>query len=91
MAFTSKTEEECTGYLKDKSVILNRTKPLGGREDKDGESRIIEEKKDKLRLTINHLQSVFLMLTVSIVASVLIFCMEIVTTVLPIKLLRYSF
>ena len=64
MAFTRKTEEECTGYLKDKSVILNRTKPLGGREDKDGESRIIEEKKDKLRLTINHLQSVFLMLRV---------------------------
>ena len=30
------------------------------------------------------------MLSVSMVASVLIFCMEIVTTVLPIKLLRYS-
>ena len=85
---TSKPQGECTGYLKDKSVILNRTKPLGGRQEKDGELEIIEEKKEKLRLTINHLQSVFLMLTVSMVASVIIFFIEILVTVLQIKLLR---
>ena len=85
---TSQPQGECTGYLKDKSVILNRTKPLGGRDDEDGELRIIEEKKEKLRLTINHLQSVFLMLTVSMVASVLIFFIEIVISVLKIKLFR---
>ena len=85
---TSKPQGECTGYLKDKSVILNRTKPLGGRQEKDGELEIIEQEKDKLRLTINHLQSVFLMLTVSIVASVVIFFIEIVVTVLQIKLIR---
>ena len=61
---------------------------MGGRQEKDGELEIIEQEKDKLRLTINHLQSVFLMLTVSIVASVVIFFIEIVVTVLQIKLLR---
>ena len=67
---------------------MNRTKPLGGREERDGDSEIIEEQKDKLRLTIHHLQSVFLMLTVSMVASVVIFFIEIVVRVLQIKLLR---
>ena len=67
---------------------MNRTKPLGGREERDGESEIIEEQKDKLRLTIHHLQSVFLMLTVSMVASLVIFFIEIVVRVLQIKLLR---
>ena len=85
---TSQPQGECTGYLKDKSVILNRTKPLGDRQEKDGELEIIEEKKEKLRLTINHLQSVFLMLTVSMAASVVIFFIEMVVTVLQIKLLR---
>ena len=61
---------------------------MGGRQEKDGELEIIEQEKDKLRLTINHLQSVFLMLTVSIVASVVIFFIEIVVTVLQIKLFR---
>ena len=61
---------------------------MGDRQEKDGELEIIEEKKEKLRLTINHLQSVFLMLTVSMVASVLIFFIEIVISVLKIKLFR---
>lgn len=67
---------------------MNRTKPLGGRPEVDGEAKIIEEQKDRLRLTINHLQSVFLMLTVSMAASVIIFFIEILVTVLQIKLIR---
>ena len=78
---------ECTGYLKDKSVILNETRTLGGKKNQEGDSKVMELQKEKLRLTLDHLQSVFLMLSVSSIASVGIFFIEILINILQIKLL----
>ena len=76
----SKPAGECTGYLKDKSVILNKTQPLGVEQDKGGETKLIERHKQKLRLRLDHLRSVFLMLLVSSVVSLLIFFIEVLIT-----------
>ena len=61
-------------------MILNKTSALGVEQDEDGDRKLIEEHKEKLRLRLEHLQSVFLMLSVSSVVSLVIFTVEILIT-----------
>ena len=61
-------------------MILNKTSALGVEQDEDGDRKLIEEHKEKLRLRLEHLQSVFLMLSVSSVVSLVIFIVEILIT-----------
>ena len=61
-------------------MILNKTSALGVEQDEDGDRKLIEEHKEKLRLRLDHLQSVFLMLSVSSVVSLVIFIVEILIT-----------
>ena len=61
-------------------MILKKTSALGVEQDEDGDRKLIEEHKEKLRLRLEHLQSVFLMLSVSSVVSLVIFIVEILIT-----------
>ena len=61
-------------------MILNKTSALGVEQDEDGDRKLIEQHKEKLRLRLEHLQSVFLMLSVSSVVSLVIFTVEILIT-----------
>ena len=61
-------------------MILNKTSALGVEQDEDGDRKLIEQHKEKLRLRLEHLQSVFLMLSVSSVVSLVIFIVEILIT-----------
>lgn len=61
-------------------MILNKTSALGVEQDEDGDRKLIEEHKEKLRLRLEHLQSVFLMLSVCSVVSLVIFTVEVLIT-----------